>query len=606
MFKKYRWNFVYVVLIVSIIGFTIFDVTLYLSLKNFLYQQTFNEMRMKTNLAVKLLEQKNVNLLPSDASELLDLTIQLRRIVNSRVTIIDSTGRVIIDSDISANKIPLMDNHINRPEVQDAIATKWGQNYRKSDTIKRRLFYTAFPIQNKGKITGFLRLAYYARDFEQSMNKLLILMVAANIIGMATLFVAAFYLGTMVTMPILKIVRTAKTIAAGDLDCSFPVNRKDEVGTLASILNKLTERLKSQIKQLSNERSKLQDILVNLDIGIIVIDQDKKILNVNSEVFRILDLNGFEIEHKNLVEILQAEPLLTAIDKTLNEGNKESGEFVCSRDERKIFLSYVITPFFISEEKINGALIQLQDISELKTLEAIRRDFVANASHELKTPLTTIIGYAETLHEGAAENPGSRTKFIRKILEQSQRLEFLVQDLLMLSKMEREEPLQLKFCQLSPMIREIVDDFNEKSMQKNIKMNVTGPENLNLKMDEEGIRVVFNNLLDNAIKYTPNNGSISIRVSEKENDKVKIEIIDTGIGIETKYHDRIFQRFYRIDKARSRAMGGTGLGLAIVKHIVERHGSNIHIHSDLCKGSNFWFELEKADNNGDCHNENRK
>lgn len=594
MFKRYRWNFVYVVLIVSIIGFIIFDFTLYLSLKSFLFKQTFDEMRMKTNLSVKLLEQKNVNLLHSDFSELLDLTSQIRRIVNSRVTIIDSTGTVLIDSDVPDNEVPSMDNHIDRPEVQDAITTGWGQSYRKSDTIQRRLFYTAFPIRQDGEIVGFLRLAYYAIGFEKSMKKLLYLMVAANVIGMATLFIAAFYLGSVVTLPILKIVRTAKTIAAGNLDRSFLVNRKDEVGTLASILNKLTDKLKSQINQVSNERSKLQDILINLDIGIIVIDQEKKILNVNSEVFRILGLQGFEIEQKNLIEILGAEPLLTAIDKTLSQGKKESGEFVCERDERKSFLSYVITPFFLSGEEVNGALIQLQDISELKTLEAIRKDFVANASHELKTPLTAIIGYADTLQEGAAENPASRTKFIRKILEQAQRLEFLVQDLLMLSKIEQEEPLHLEPCPVNPMLREIVEDFKSKSRNKKIDMKVITPKNLYLQMDEEAIRVVFNNLLDNAIKYTPNNGAVHIRISDQADDKVKIEIIDTGIGIEQKYHDRIFQRFYRVDKARSRAIGGTGLGLAIVKHIIERHGSKIYVQSEEGKGSNFWFELNKA------------
>ncbi|MFZ5515857.1 MAG: ATP-binding protein [Candidatus Zhuqueibacterota bacterium] len=595
MFKKYRLNFVYVVLIVSTIAFVIFDITLYVSLKEYLYLQTFNEMRMKTSLAVKLLEQKRINLQPSNIHELKDLASQLEHIANSRVTIIDSTGRVLIDSDVPDEHVPLMDNHIKRPEVQDAINSGWGQSYRDSDTIRRKLFYTAFTIRNEGRIIGFLRLAYYAQKFEESLNKIIVLMIAANVFGLVTLFVGAFYLGTLVTLPILKIVRTAKTIAAGDLNRSFPTHRKDEIGTLAEILNELTERLKSQIIQVSNERSKLQDILINLDIGIIVIDLDKNILNVNSEVYRILGMNSYEIEHRNLIEILQAEPLLTAIEKSLDEGSKESGEFTCSRQERKIFISYVITPFFISEEKMNGALIQLQDITELKTLEAIRRDFVANASHELKTPLTAIIGYAETLHGGAGEDHVARTKFIWKILEQSQRLEFLVQDLLLLSKMEREEPLQLMPCPLQPMIREIVDEFREKSSLKNINISVVGRQKVILQVNEESIRVVFNNLLDNAIKYTPENGSITVRISELENSKVRIEFIDTGIGIEPKYHDRIFQRFYRVDKARSRAIGGTGLGLAIVKHIIERHGSKIHIQSQEGKGSNFWFELNKAE-----------
>ncbi|HEX9971504.1 MAG TPA: ATP-binding protein, partial [bacterium] len=291
--------------------------------------------------------------------------------------------------------------------------------------------------------------------------------------------------------------------------------------------------------------------------------------------------------------ILRNEPLLTAVTKILNEGNKETGEFEYFVSSKKIFLNYEVTPFFISEEKVNGALIQLQDITELKRLEAIRRDFVANASHELKTPLTAIVGYTETLLE-RSEDPASRIKFLRKIREQAQRLDFLIADLLKLSEIEREQPLELKACSLPPIIQETIQEFKGQAQGKNIDLAFDAPENINVIMNEESIRSVFNNLVDNAIKYTPQNGKISIRVTAGKNQRVKIEVIDTGIGIDPKYHERIFQRFYRIDKARSWVLGGTGLGLAIVKHIIERHGSKILMTSEVGKGSNFWFELQKG------------
>ena len=377
------------------------------------------------------------------------------------------------------------------------------------------------------------------------------------------------------------------------MERTFPVRRKDEIGTLSLILNQLTERLKNQIKQISNERTKLQQILTNLDIGIIVIDQNKNILHVNPEMFQILELDTPKIQNKNIIELVRSEQLLNAIDNVLKNGSKKIDEFIYYITSGRKYLRYMVTSYHLSEEKMRGVLIQLQDITELKKLEAIRRAFVANASHELKTPLTAIVGYAETLLEGAVETSQLRKKFIRKIREQSQRLEFLINDMLKLSEFEREQPTELSATNLFQILREVIDEFKEKARQKNIKIFLKSGKNIIVKIDAEDIRTAFNNLIDNAIKYTPDKGTITINVDATEHNRVKIEIVDTGIGIYSKYHDRIFQRFYRVDKARSRQLGGTGLGLAIVKHIIEQHGSSIHVKSELGKGSCFWFELEK-------------
>ena len=594
MFKKYKWNFVFLVLVVSIIGFLIFDFIFYYNIKNYLYNQTLNEMRMKTQLAVKLFEESHASSLTDNTSDLYDITYQIRKIVNSRITIIDATGRVLSDSDVAQDRVQNMDNHITRPEIEQAIATGWGQSYRKSDTVKRKIFYTAFPISNNQATVGFLRLAYYAQGFEESMSNIKVLIIGANLVGLMILFGAALYFGHLATAPILKIVSVAKRISSGDLNKSFAVRSRDEIGSLSMILNDLTERLKSQISQISTERSKLQDILTNLDVGVIVLDQHKTIIHANPKVFQILDIENGGIEHKNILEIIRYEPLTTAINLTLEQGKKATGEFEYFLRGQKAFFNYLVTPFFMSEEKVTGALIQLYDITEVKKLEAIRRDFVTNASHELKTPLTSIVGYAETLLEGAAEKPSERLRFIRGIREQSQRLEFLISDLLKLSEIEREQPLELRSRQLVPIIRDIIKDFKEQAQQKDVELAIESPENVKALINEESIRSVFNNLIDNSIKYTPQNGKISVRVSESDNSKIKVEVIDNGIGIDPKYHERIFQRFYRIDKARSRALGGTGLGLAIVKHLVERHGSKIHVKSELSKGSCFWFELEQG------------
>ncbi len=595
MFKKYKWNFVFVVLIVSLIGFLIFDVILYYSIKSYLFRQTFDEMELKTKLAGELVEEKDLIPLSSSSEELHRSALQLKKIVESRVTIIDKNGEVLADSDVEQDAVALMDNHINRPEVQEAMTAGLGQSYRISDTVNRKLFYTALKISDQGTTVGFLRLAYYAQRFEETMRNILALIIPANIVGLLILSVASFYLGSVVTFPILRTVRIAEKISQGDLNRRFPVKRKDEIGRLSSILNQLTERLKNQINMISYESSKLENILTNLDIGIVAVDKDKKILHTNPEMFNILKLKPSDIRNQRINDIVHFEPLLDSLDATLKQKNQNHGEFYYYDETGKNFLSYIVSPFIYSNEKYPGALIQIQNITELKRLEAIRRNFVASASHELKTPLTSIVGYTETLLEGAVDSHEARVKFIRRIQDQTRRLEYLVKDLLKLSQLEQDIPLDMKPINLNPLLNNVIDEFKEKSDQKKIDIAIDAfDEKIMVQADDELIRTVFENLIDNALKYTPENGQIEIKLfpAEQKKDWLKIEVHDNGIGIEQKYHERIFQRFYRVDKARSRQLGGTGLGLSIVKHIVERHGSRIYVVSRPGQGSCFCFDLK--------------
>ncbi len=596
MFSKFRWNFVFVVLIIAVIAFIILDVLIYFNLRNYLFEQTFDELKMKTDLSVTLLEQKNVFAKSKDESALTDYVHQLKTMIESRVTIIDSTGRVLADSDVSSDSVRFMDNHSDRPEVQAAMAYGWGQSYRSSDTVKRKFFYTAHAIHYAGKTHGFLRLAYYAHRFEGSMRKILSYIFAANLIGLIALFLSALSIGSLVTIPILRIVTIARQISEGDLKKTFPVQRKDEIGTLSLYLNQLTERLQDQIRLISSERSKFLNILMNMDVGIIALDEKKNILHINPELFEILKMKPTDTEHVKMVHILRSEHLLESIEKTLATGSKETGEIIFFIENGKIFLNYVVTPLFVAEEKKSGALIQIQDVTNLRQLEAIRRTFVANASHELKTPLTAIVGYAETILEGTVSSPESQMKFIRRIREQAQRLEYLVGDLLKLSQIEHDIPLELKTVQLIPLLRQVIADYRDKSEQKKIRVHIESSRpKIMVKADEELLRTVFSNLIDNAIKYTPEKGTVTIQIFEGDDRRLAIEVKDTGIGIDPKYHDRIFQRFYRVDKARSRELGGTGLGLSIVKHILERHETNIFVRSQLNQGSCFCFYLKKAE-----------
>ena len=595
MFNNYKWNFVFVVLLVSLIGFIIFDIIVVYSIRSHLFRQTFDEMHTKTNLTLELLEEKQLFPLSSKTKELDEFISRIKTIANSRVTIIDSSGRVLSDSDVESSKVVYLDNHKNRPEVLEASQSGWGQSYRFSDTVNRKLFYTAFKIQYKGKNIGYLRLAHYAFYFEDSMKKILVFILVANFFGLVILFFSAAYVGSYVTYPILRIVKIAQEISGGDLDRSFPINRKDEIGVLSQILNQLTDRLKNQIGLLSSERSKLENILTNLNVGIIAIDGNRIILHANPQFCSILRKREEEILNKRIDKVLDWESVLNKIGSTLRNECQETGEFVYFFDSAKVFINYIISPYIISKEKEIGALIQIQDVSELKYLEAIRKSFVASASHELKTPLTGIVGYTETLLGGSVQEPEARKRFLNRILAQARRLEYLVSDLLQLSQLEHEFPLEVNKINLKVFLRKIIDEFSDKANQKKISLTVDlFDEQLIVKADEELLHTVFENLVDNALKYTQEHGFVIIKALQSEKRRIKIEVQDSGIGIEKKYHGRIFQRFYRVDKARSRELGGTGLGLAIVKHIIERHGSRIFVKSEPGQGSCFYFDLEKA------------
>ena len=595
MFKKYRWNFVFVVLLVSLIGFVIFDSFLFFSIRHYLFQQTFDEVLIRANLATVILQQRQPLKMTLNADELWELTEELKKNLNSRVSIIDLTGRVITDSDVPRSQVAQMDNHLYRPEVQEALINGVGKSYRMSKTLHRKHFYLAIKFFQDGKEYGFLRLAYYAREFEKSMTKIFQFMIIANFIGLIILFFAAQYLGSLITYPILRLVKTAQRIADGDLDRTFATTRKDEIGLLSKILNELTVRLKSQIQQISDERKKLENILTQLHVGILAVDHQQKIINANSVFIDMVGASKREVIGKKIDEFIHWQQLLEAIACSLTDTCQQRGTFSFYRTGIKRFVSFQVSPIRFSDSESEGmaVLIQLQDITELKQLEAIRKNFVASASHELKTPLTAIIGYAETLKEGAIHSPENSIRFVERILNQARRLEYLVSDLLKLSQLEHDLPLEVREFLLTEVVDLVVDEFSQKAEQKQINLiREFFDRNVVVRADSELIRTALENLIDNAIKYTPQKGTVSIKVSSCEQGKVKISVCDTGIGVDAKYHERIFQRFYRVDKARSREMGGTGLGLAIVKHIIERHGSKIFIESEPGKGSCFYFEME--------------
>jgi len=383
------------------------------------------------------------------------------------------------------------------------------------------------------------------------------------------------------------IINTLNKISDGDLGQEINIYSRDRIGGLAAAINDTLNRLKNRIAALEKENSKIQTILNSMSEGVIAVDKDTKIVSVNPTVEKIFNISKKEAEGRFFLEAIPNSGISEIISNVLKNGEVISEELSLTWPVQKIF-QLNVSPIY-EKDSVSGCLAVIHDITEIRKLETVRRDFVANVSHELKTPLTSIKGFVETLLEGALEDKENSRHFLEIIRNHSNRLDNLINDLLSLSYMESKE-VSLKFAEinLKNLVEEVLSGFKAQLAKKTIEVKNKLPQDLTVKADKDRIEEVLTNLIDNAIKFNKEKGFIRIYAEDS-----RFVVEDSGIGIPNKDISRIFERFYRVDKARSRELGGTGLGLSIVKHIVELHGGSVGVESTEGFGSKFWFTLPK-------------
>ncbi|MCR4440018.1 MAG: ATP-binding protein [bacterium] len=593
MFRSLRGKFTLTIALVALCGFVVFDLVLYRTIRNYWHEQTIGDLDRSAQLALALLEQASAAGM-DQSDDLWALTYRLRDAVGARITLIDASGAVLTDSDVGPAGVGHMDNHLQRPEVQQAAQSGFGRSHRRSPTMGRTIYYSAAKVDVPSAPVRFVRLAHYAEHVDAALHDIVLLMVGANCVGLLVIIGLATLLSAVVTRPVREMVSACHRLAIG-AEVRFPIHRQDEVGELALVLHHLTGQLHQRAKQAEEAQAELQHLLDLLDCGILVVDAHRHVLQANRAVFRIFGGEPLAARGQDLVELVRSSELVAAVDRVLATGVRESGELEAFTQERKLSIGYSIAALGFEQGSPLGALVQLYDISERKRLETIRRDFVANASHELKTPLTAIVGYTETLLADGGKMPAEQwLRYLRRIREQAQRLEFLTSDLLTLAESEEKGALKLVPQPVQKLLRTVAKEFAGRATEKGVTLTVKAAPGLKALVDPDAMHIVLANLVDNALKYTGAGGSVTLRGHSDASGQLVVEVSDTGMGIDPKYHERIFERFYRVDKTRSRAMGGTGLGLAIVKHLVEKHGSTIHVESELGKGSRFWFTLPAA------------
>lgn len=436
-----------------------------------------------------------------------------------------------------------------------------------------------------GALLGLGLIFNYSQPFDSKY----LLAALLSVFALSSILVLVLVQGF--TCPLDEIVDVARQLARGSWQARVKYPPRDELGEIASSLNNLSLKIRETVNELAENKGSLEAVLRTMESGVLLVDSDGQVVLVNRAAEKILGILQQDVQGKSQVEALQNFSLSTLISIVLSEWQPQREEISLFYPEERV-LEVTAAPVWGEDGKEYGVVVVLYDLTEIRRLERVRAEFVANVSHELKTPVTSIKGFAETLLDGALYNHRSAEEFVNIINEEADRLSSLVGDLLDLSRIEsREVKPRFVSLELTTAMKEIIDKLRPQFRKKGLNIEAVLPkETVIVQADTELIQQVLENLLDNSLKYTPEGGKVTVRLLPSQ-DEVAVVIEDTGIGIPAEDLPRLFERFYRVDKARSRKLGGTGLGLAIVKHIINAHGGCVWAESEPGRGSSFYFSL---------------
>ncbi len=512
--------------------------------------------------------------------------------ISSRFTIILPEGTVVGDS---VAEIKLLDNHASRPEIAKAMKGSTGSSIRWSDSLKKQIMYVAIPLFDKDTLLGVIRASIPITAIRQTVFDFNIRVAASGFFILILGIIASAYIAKKISLPLAKIKDGAEKLAAGDLTARIPIPESYEMSSVAYSLNHLAALLEARLMEIQSKQNEQNAVFSSMIEILLAIDNEEKLINLNKAAENYFHVSIADVRGKPVQEIIRNSDLRKFLKKAFESLNPVEGEISLRNEKEEKFLQAHATALKDSKEMRIGLLVVLNDVTRIKKLERIRRDFVANVSHELKTPVTSIKGYLETLINGAAEIPEDRERFLDTLYRQSERLNSIIDDLLSLSKIEQDvekEEIHTEITILEKVIDSVILNSKIKTESKKIILERTGNEKIEIKVNSSLFEQAIMNLIDNAIKYSEENSRIIIHTVNKDN-KIQISVQDFGCGIPQEHLSRLFERFYRVDKARSRKLGGTGLGLSIVKHIIEAHKGSVTVESTVGKGSIFTIHIEK-------------
>jgi two-component system phosphate regulon sensor histidine kinase PhoR len=529
-----------------------------------------------------------------------ELARKLARAVHARVTVLAHDGSVLADSSLSTADVMRAENHSNRPEVRGALAGGRGRSSRFSETLETQMMYVAVPFvraraEQSGAATvrdaeqGVVRIAMSLSDVDVLISRMRWLITGAVLLGLLLAAGMGGVASYLASRSLMQLVTRARALASGARGerISLP-DDSDELGGLAGSFNRMADELDRTMQTLGQERDRMQAILESLTDAVLALDGKAGVSEMNSAALELLHVQRVP-SGTPLIDVIRV-PALLEIVSAAQRGETQHAEFVWPGPPRRTLLATA------APQRASGtSVLVLRDVTELRRLETMRRDFVANASHELRTPVSIISANVETLIGGALSDPQRADEFLGAVQRNAERLSRLVTELLDLSRIEEgSQLLELKAMTAEGAVGAVIDLLETRAHDRGLKLDLAIEDDLEFVGDARSFEQVLVNLVDNAIKYTPRGGIVGIEIKRDQNDAL-IEVWDTGPGVPEVHRARLFERFYRVDPGRSRDMGGTGLGLSIVKHLVESMHGSVGMRPRSPRGSIFWVHLPLAD-----------
>jgi two-component system phosphate regulon sensor histidine kinase PhoR len=583
MLRSLRWRIAvpYVVLILVVtLGLTVY-------VSGQVEQVRLSDLEAQLLAEARLLADRVVPLLEEGGDpEILDeLARHWSSLQDARVTIIGADGTVLGESHEDRTQ---MDNHLNRPEVQEALTAGQGTSRRYSATVRYEMMYTAVPVRAAGSenVLGIMRVALPLRDIEANVGRLRQGIMAAGLFTAVVAGLLALLIAARTTRPVHQLTRVAQRLAEGDLGARLLPSGRDEIGQLTRAFNHMADQLREQMTTLAEERGRLSAVLDHMADGVLITDESGQVQLLNAAAARLLATTEERALGRSFAQVVPHHSLIELWKECRERGEEQIQAVEISR--HGLFLQAIITPF--EEAEVEGYVVILQDLTRIRRLETVRRDFISNISHELRTPLAGLKALVDTLRGGAIKDPPAAKRFLKRMDAEVDALTQMVEELLELSRIESGQvPLRLAPAAVAEVVIPPADRLRPQAERAGVVLAIQLPDDVpRVLADVDRARQVVSNLVHNAVKFTPPGGTITV-AARPAGDEVTIFVQDTGVGIPADDLARIFERFYKADRARSG--GGTGLGLAIAKHVVQGHGGRIWAESVEGEGSTFYFTL---------------
>ncbi len=557
-------------------------------LRDIAFQQESRRLHDSAMTMVRLLDGSFDGSRHSNLTAAIDTIAKENR---SRITLIKDDGVVAEDSERDP---ATMENHADRPEIVQARGAGSGTAQRVSPTLGISMLYLALRVGDESTPVGYVRLSV-ALDAVEAEIDFVQQLVVGTFVAVSLLALAPMFLILQrIIQPLTTLKTAANAIAAGELQQVVQIDRRDELGSLAEAFNTMSHDLSARMFELNQTSLELREssqllstVFGSMVEGVVAVDNDENILFANEAARLLLDVGDRELIGRPVWESVRNDTVKTVVRQAMS-GLERSVE--CQLPRNETIVEIEATP--LAEDPCPGVVLVFHDVTELRRLENIRREFSSNVSHELKTPLTIIQTSAETLLDGAIEDPDFARRFLTRIDEQGNRLHDLIEDLLQLARIEsREQAFDLTSVPIRLVVESVVDELGSLAESRRVELKVESDiEHINVTADKRAFRTIIENLLSNGLKYTPEGGSVFVSWS-RDGTHAEISVCDTGVGISRENQSRIFERFFRADRARTREIGGTGLGLAIVKHLVSAFDGEVTLESEVGIGSTFKLRI---------------